>query len=486
MSSGRVVVTGTLTDGSSVGEDRETGPSISYSEYNLTQCFQFLGCKPRRSQKVARKVFWLVTERERSLNRLNGPDESKGERMAGTITASDGLTSDGRCRSNSSPHSSPGLTLSRGDFEDLVLSCLGDHPRHLSDAETKIQYFRSASQVVVEKSKTLIVLLCGTSGTGKSTLASLVASRLGIAHVMSTDIIRNFLRGLDVRRERGYLWKSTYEEEAEVGEAEEDSGEVKRADMGLPAHYLQQRAAILERAEILVDAFVTRRSESLIIEGVHLSAAFAAQMMERFPNAAILPFLVHISSGEKHLERFAVRAKSMTLRPDSNRYVHYFQSIRGIQRALIQEAQGLCIPQVDNTNVDRSLAAIHDTVLGVLADGSSIVTRERIYGIFAAKNKGSSGKDAALRIGALRRGVAGNSPLSSSTSLLTYQENYRDFDANCADGGDAAGSDERQGSDENDSEYQDVLHELERLDHAVDGSVNTHDETTTQGMSLCE
>ena len=56
----------------------------------------------------------------------------------------------------------------------------------------------------------------------------------------------------------------------------------------------------------------------------------------------------------------------MTLRPESNRYVKYLESIRTIQQYLRNQARRLQLPQVDNTNVDRSLAAIHATVLGAL------------------------------------------------------------------------------------------------------------------------
>jgi hypothetical protein len=56
----------------------------------------------------------------------------------------------------------------------------------------------------------------------------------------------------------------------------------------------------------------------------------------------------------------------MTLRPENNRYVKYLESIRTIQQFLRNQARRLQLPQVDNTNVDRSLAAIHTTVLGAL------------------------------------------------------------------------------------------------------------------------
>lgn len=62
-----------------------------------------------------------------------------------------------------------------------------------------------------ERRESVIVLLCGTSGTGKSTLASLLAGRLGITTVVSTDSMRHMLRSLHPREEAPLLWVSTYE-----------------------------------------------------------------------------------------------------------------------------------------------------------------------------------------------------------------------------------------------------------------------------------
>ena len=61
-----------------------------------------------------------------------------------------------------------------------------------------------------------------------------------------------------------------------------------------------------------------------------------------------------------------VRAKYMTLDPEANRYVKHFRQIRVIQDYLVRRADRHCIPRVDNTNVDRSVAAIHATVLSCL------------------------------------------------------------------------------------------------------------------------
>jgi 2-phosphoglycerate kinase len=53
--------------------------------------------------------------------------------------------------------------------------------------------FSEASKIISGENA-LVILLGGTSGTGKSTLASLLASKLGIATVLSTDSIRHIMR----------------------------------------------------------------------------------------------------------------------------------------------------------------------------------------------------------------------------------------------------------------------------------------------------
>lgn len=66
------------------------------------------------------------------------------------------------------------------------------------------------------------------------------------------------------------------------------------------------------------------------------------------------------------MERFAVRAKYMTLDPAKNKYVKYMRNIRAIQEYLCNRADKHLVPKVNNTNVDRSVAAIHATVFSCL------------------------------------------------------------------------------------------------------------------------
>lgn len=56
----------------------------------------------------------------------------------------------------------------------------------------------------------------------------------------------------------------------------------------------------------------------------------------------------------------------MTMDPKQNRYVAHLWDIRVIQSYLLKQAEAFAIPIVNNTNVDRSVATIHATVVACL------------------------------------------------------------------------------------------------------------------------
>ncbi len=69
----------------------------------------------------------------------------------------------------------------------------------------------AGARSVREQRRSVTVLLAGTSGTGKSTLAGLLAARLGITTVVSTDSVRHMLRSFADARDDPLLWASTYQ-----------------------------------------------------------------------------------------------------------------------------------------------------------------------------------------------------------------------------------------------------------------------------------
>ena len=178
------------------------------------------------------------------------------------------------------------------------------------------------------------------------------------------------------------------------------------------------QAALLQEAIERVVCSHEAKQVSLIMEGVHLDVRFIMALLSRHP--AVVPFLIYISNEQKHRERFAVRSQHMTsaatltagpvaaaplataaltaaaVSPTAststlstttlptatvaataltastvelrhNRYLAHFEAIRMIQRYLVKHADSCLLPKVDNTNVDRSVATIHSTLLRCLA-----------------------------------------------------------------------------------------------------------------------
>uniref|UniRef100_A0A453FVZ5 Uncharacterized protein n=1 Tax=Aegilops tauschii subsp. strangulata TaxID=200361 RepID=A0A453FVZ5_AEGTS len=124
-----------------------------------------------------------------------------------------------------------------------------------------------------------------------------------------------------------------------------------------------QSEMVIDSLDRLITSWEEQK-RSVIVEGVHLSLNFVMGLMKKHPS--IIPFMVYIANEEKHMERFAVRAKYMTLDPAKNRYIKYIRNIRAIQEYLCNRADKHLVPKINNTNVDQSVAAIHATVFSCL------------------------------------------------------------------------------------------------------------------------
>ncbi|KAK3159481.1 hypothetical protein QOZ80_2AG0150640 [Eleusine coracana subsp. coracana] len=362
--------------------------AFRYTRSVLQSTLQLMGCKPRHAFKISKRVFNVM--RSEALAASKSDRASKEENLAAG-TDPETLDASGSSMPFELYKNQTTAVVSREEFLGVVCDALSLYkyvgPNQKADLLLACR--------IKERKESVTILLCGTSGCGKSTLSSLLGSRLGITTVVSTDSIRHMMRGFADEKQNPLLYASTYhagecldpvavaqakakskankltsskdatsEEKSHDGSSElpprtELIGSKQMAIEG----YKAQSEMVIDSLDRLITSWEEQK-ESVIVEGVHLSLNFVMGLMKKHPS--IIPFMVYITNEEKHMERFAVRAKYMTLDPAKNRYIKYIRNIRAIQEYLCNRADKHLVPKINNTNVDQSVAAIHATVFSCL------------------------------------------------------------------------------------------------------------------------
>jgi 2-phosphoglycerate kinase len=188
----------------------------------------------------------------------------------------------------------------------------------------------------------LVVLLGGTTGVGKSTLATMLAARLGVNRVIATDVIRQVLRAFFTVEAMPAVHSSAFE-------AGGVSGYLDQADRVGTAI-----AAIVERAAV--------EAKPVVVEGVHVvPGGVHPGVRER---CVLVEALVVVDDPELHRGHFSLRPGA---RP-AERYLASFDDIRRLQDHLWARARSEGVPTVDNENVDVSLSRLMELVLDAVRE----------------------------------------------------------------------------------------------------------------------
>ena len=188
----------------------------------------------------------------------------------------------------------------------------------------------------------LVVLIGGTTGVGKSTLATMLAAQLGVNRVIATDVIRQVLRAFFTREAMPTVHGSAFEMGGIAGYRDQ----AERVGTGI--------AAIVERA--------AAEGKPVVVEGVHVvPGGIHPRVRER---CVLVEALVVVEDPELHRGHFSLRPGS---RP-ADRYLDHFEEIRRLQDHLWERARSERVAIVDNASVDSTLARLMELVLDAVHD----------------------------------------------------------------------------------------------------------------------
>jgi len=197
----------------------------------------------------------------------------------------------------------------------------------------------------------LIVLVGGTTGTGKSTVAAEVAHRLGITRVASTDFIRQTMRAFFSPEFMPTIHHSSFEAGAAVDpDVTGDPTVVGFVDQC--RHVCVGVAAAMHRA--------MTEGWSMVLEGVHLVPGLVPKTLD---GAVVVHVVLEISDEEMHRMHFNVRDSTTGgIRP-MEKYLARLGDIRRVQAYVADRAVREGVTVVENANVERTIDDVIELVM---------------------------------------------------------------------------------------------------------------------------
>ncbi|MBJ7347919.1 MAG: zeta toxin family protein [Thermoleophilaceae bacterium] len=197
----------------------------------------------------------------------------------------------------------------------------------------------------------LIILICGATGAGKSTLATMLAHRLGITRVTATDMVREVLRAFF---STGFM--------PSVHHSSFDADHGLRFDTTSADPFLAGFERQTEQVAVGIKALIRRAAlerTSMVIEGVHALPGAFDELDE--VDAVIIPLVVTVAGEELHRSHFLARGGSGARQTD--RYLEAFPRIRKLQDYIVRQAASAGVPVIDNSSLDAALAEVMNLVL---------------------------------------------------------------------------------------------------------------------------
>ncbi len=230
--------------------------------------------------------------------------------------------------------------------EELAEDVLGE-----ADGKEAVRDLRRYSDLA-ELDLPIIVLIGGATGTGKSTVATEVAYRLGVTRVTSTDFVRQTLRAFFSPEFMPSIHYSSFE----AGRALR-SAEAEEVDPLLHG-FLDQTRNVLVGVNAAIERSLAE-GWSTVLEGVHLVPGMTAPIAD----ALVVQCVLAIQSEDAHASHFWIRDIASEGARALDKYLDHLGDIRYLQDYIVERAEREDVPVIWNQDREGATSAVLELVL---------------------------------------------------------------------------------------------------------------------------
>ncbi len=221
--------------------------------------------------------------------------------------------------------------------------------------------------------QSLILLVGGTTGCGKSTISTELAHRLGIVRTQSTDMLREVMRMMMPERLLPVLHTSAFNAWQSLPMAPSDQVD---KDTLIADGYSSQMELLSVPCEAVIQRALRERV-SLILEGVHVHPSLMERIEHR-DDAVIVPVMLAVLKQNKLKKRITDRGEQAPERP-GKRYLSNFEQIWSLQSFLLSEADRYGVPIIANDEKGKTAVKIMSTIIDSLMEDFSS-TPAKVFG----------------------------------------------------------------------------------------------------------
>jgi 2-phosphoglycerate kinase len=212
-------------------------------------------------------------------------------------------------------------------------------------------------QELLRLDRPLIIMIGGTTGVGKSTIATEIAHRLGITRIVSTDSIRQVMRGIFSKELMPAIYESSFNAWRGLRVP------VPHGANPVIVGFREQTAVVVTGIKSLVDRAVTE-GVSMVIEGVHIVPGYIDA--SACCGARVVQLVITVDDEDAHRSHFYIREVQTDGQRAFEKYRANFANIRLLGGYVEDLAKEHGISIVHSHQLDRTVADTLERVVNAV------------------------------------------------------------------------------------------------------------------------